>query len=298
MLTKRYKGIAFPCENIAGISLRSKQEQVSDHDNSNDKKGLPAWAVEDGPALIHAIDCILKTKIKADGGRQSCYNNRVRKTIRIELHCHTSHSGDGLISPQKILEICQRKGIDRIVVTDHNTIAGARAAYARDRQRVIVGEEIMTTSGELLAAFVQEEVPPGLSPAGTIRILRDQGAFISVSHPFDPYRKGHWKIDDLLEISPLVDAIEVFNARCMRPLYNEQALEFARQHALLGTVGSDAHAAFEVGRATMLLPDFEDAAGLKGSLASARQEVKLSGAWVHLFSRYAKWTRRLRVNPG
>jgi predicted metal-dependent phosphoesterase TrpH len=235
-------------------------------------------------------------KIKADGGRQTCYNNRVSKTIRVELHCHTSHSGDGLIRPPKLLEICQRKGIDRLVVTDHNTISGALAANALDRQRVIVGEEIMTTGGELLAFFVKEEVPAGLSPIETIERLRQQGAFISVSHPFDAYRKGHWETHALREISPLVDAIEVFNARCIRPSDNDQALGFARQHSLLGTVGSDAHAPFEVGRATMLLPDFNDAAGLKESLAHARIDVKKSGVWVHLFSRYAKWTKSRAKN--
>lgn len=214
------------------------------------------------------------------------------KNIRIEFHCHTSHSSDGLIDPHKLLEICRHKGIDRIVVTDHNTITGALAAYELDRGRVIIGEEIMTTGGELLAAFVKEEVPPGKSPLETIRILREQEAFISVSHPFDTYRKGHWKLPALLEITPLVDAIEVFNARCIRPLHNKMALEYAREHGMLGTVGSDAHTAFEVGRATLLLPDFENAAGLKESMAQAQAEVQLSGAWVHLFSRYAKWTKR------
>jgi predicted metal-dependent phosphoesterase TrpH len=220
----------------------------------------------------------------------------VRKTIRIEFHCHTSHSGDGLIDPDKLVELCQRKGIDRVVVTDHNTISGARVAYELDQQHIIIGEEIMTTGGELLAAFVKEEVPSGLSPIDTIHLLREQEAFISVSHPFDPYRKGHWDVAELMEISPLVDAIEVFNARCMRQVYNDLASEFARKQELLGTVGSDAHAPFEIGRATLLLPDFEDAEGLMDALASARQEVQLSGAWVHFFSRYAKWKKHLIKN--
>jgi predicted metal-dependent phosphoesterase TrpH len=227
---------------------------------------------------------------------QTCYNNIVRKTIRLEFHCHTSHSGDGLIDPHKLVQLCQRKGIDRVVVTDHNTTSGARAAYGLDQQRVIMGEEIMTTGGELLAAFVKEEVPPGLSPIDTIHILREQGAFISVSHPFDPYRKGHWEELELMEISPLVDAIEVFNARCMRQVYNDLALEFARNQGLLGTVGSDAHAPFEIGRATLLLPDFEDSEGLKDALAYAQPQVQLSGAWVHFFSRYAKWKKQLTKN--
>ena len=31
----------------------------------------------------------------------------------------------------------------------------------------------------------------------TIEILREQGAFISVAHPFDQLRKGHWALPDL-----------------------------------------------------------------------------------------------------
>src|SRR5512143_2787560 len=104
--------------------------------------------------------------------------------LRVEFHCHTSFSADCLLSPRALVTTCRRGRIDRVFVTDHNSIAGAIAAQALDPQRVIVGEEIMTTRGELLGAFLQAEVPPGLSPAATIRRLRDQGAFVYVAHPF------------------------------------------------------------------------------------------------------------------
>src|SRR5687768_2374919 len=84
--------------------------------------------------------------------------------LRIEFHCHTIFSKDSLTRPRDLVDTCRRKGIDRLVVTDHNTVAGARAARALDPELVILGEEIMTTRGELLAAFVSEEVPRGLSP--------------------------------------------------------------------------------------------------------------------------------------
>ncbi len=92
-----------------------------------------------------------------------------------------------------------------------------------------------------------EEIPKGLTPQETIRRLKDQGAFISVSHPFDKLRKGGWQEADLLEILPQVDAIEVYNSRCMNPSFNREARQFAEKHDIAGTVGSDAHAAFEVG---------------------------------------------------
>ncbi len=216
-------------------------------------------------------------------------------SLRVEFHCHTFFSSDSLTRPEKLVAASRRKGIDRLVITDHNSIEGARAAQALAPELVVVGEEIKTTRGEILAAFVTEYVPRGLSPQETIQRLRDQGAFISVSHPFDAVRSGHWETDDLLEIVPLVDAIEVFNARCLRPEYNDQALEFARQHGLPGTAGSDAHAAFEVGNACLLLPPFDGPDGLRQVVRLGRVVGRLSSPWVHFVSRYAAFRKMFRV---
>jgi predicted metal-dependent phosphoesterase TrpH len=207
--------------------------------------------------------------------------------LRVEFHCHTIYSKDCLVRVENLLETCQKKGVDRIVITDHNTTRGAFQAQKIDPQRVIIGEEILTQKGELLAAFMQGEIPAGLSPLETIARLREQGAFISVSHPFDRLRSGHWQLQDLLEIAPLVDAIEIFNARCMSADFNRQAVEFAREHHLAGTVGSDAHAAFEIGRAAMLLPDFHDANSFKEAIPKAQFETRLSSPLVRFTSRYA-----------
>lgn len=205
----------------------------------------------------------------------------------VEFHCHTHASGDSLTSPRELVETCRRKGIDRVVVTDHNTIAGGRAAQALDPELVIVGEEIMTTRGEILAAFVSEEIPKGLTPEETIRRLKEQGAFISVSHPFDRWRSGGWREADLLEILPQVDAIEVYNSRCMLPHFNQEARRFAQKHQVAGTVGSDAHAAFELGRSLMVLEPFEDPEGLRRVIRTGTQKMRWSPPWFHFSSRYA-----------
>lgn len=207
--------------------------------------------------------------------------------ISVEFHCHTVFSKDSLTSPRKLVETCRRKGIDRVVVTDHNTIAGALAAQKLDPELVIVGEEILTTRGEILAAFVTEDVPPFLSPGETIRRLKEQGAFISVSHPFDRLRNGAWQEEYLLEILPEVDAIEVFNSRCMNPQFNQLAQEFARRHDVAGTVGSDAHAAFELGRSVLLLDQFEGPDGMRKVIRGGIPKTRLSSPWVHFVSRYA-----------
>lgn len=213
--------------------------------------------------------------------------------LTLEFHCHTIASKDSLTSPADLIRMARKKGLDRLVITDHNSIAGAVAARNLDPELVIVGEEIMTTKGEILAAFVQEEIPAGLTPQETIRILKEQGAFISVSHPYDTHRKGGWLEADLLEIAPLVDAIEVFNSRCMDPRFNHQAKAFAEKHNIPGTVGSDAHGAFEVARSVLLLDPFEGPEGMRKVIRQARVQTRLSPWWVHLVSRYASIRKKI-----
>lgn len=213
--------------------------------------------------------------------------------ITLEFHCHTSASKDSLTRPEDLVNTARRKGLARLVITDHNSIQGALAAQRLDPGLVIVGEEIMTTRGEILAAFVQEEIPPGLTPEETIKRLKEQGAFISVSHPYDTHRKGGWKEADLLEIIPHVDAIEIFNSRCMDPRFNHRAELFAQQYNLAGTVGSDAHGAFEVGTSVMLLDPFEGPDGMRKVIRQAKFRTKLSPWWVHLVSRYASIKKKI-----
>jgi predicted metal-dependent phosphoesterase TrpH len=183
--------------------------------------------------------------------------------------------------------------MDRLIVTDHNTIDGALEAQELDPELVIVGEEIMTTRGEILASFVREEVPAGLTPEETIRRLKEQGAFISVSHPFDRLRSGAWQQADLLEILPFVDAIEVYNSRCLFPQYNRRARQFAEKHNLAGTVGSDAHTLFEVGRSVLLLEPFEGPEALRGVIRRGVPQVRWSPPWVRLASRYSFFRKKL-----
>ena len=212
--------------------------------------------------------------------------------INLEFHCHTIASKDSLTLPIDLIAAARRKQIDRVVVTDHNSIAGAREAQAIAPELIIIGEEIMTTKGEILAAFVLEEIPAYLTPQETIRRLKEQGAFISVSHPFDELRKGGWNENDLLEILPFVDAIEVYNSRCMFPYFNRQAELFAREHNIAGTVGSDAHVAFEVGRSLLILDQFTGPEGLRKVIRKGIPRVKWSPPWYHLFSRYASVSKK------
>jgi predicted metal-dependent phosphoesterase TrpH len=216
---------------------------------------------------------------------------------RVELHSHTHWSKDCIVKPETILRLCQLRGIDRVAITDHNTADGALEMHAFAPDKVIVGEEIMTTQGELLGYFMTETVPPGLTPEETIRRLRRQGAVISVSHPFDRLRKGAWEEQDLMRIVHEVDAIEVFNARCMFGEDNVKAVQFARKHGVCGTFGSDAHSSVEYGRAVALMNPFNNAAEFLAALETSKADCRYSSWFVHVSSKTAKWSKKLGLKP-
>ncbi len=226
-------------------------------------------------------------------GRAILIQVKSNNLIRVELHLHTNASKDSLIKPHKLIERCKRLGIDRVAITDHNTIEGALKAKEIDPERVIIGEEVLTTQGELLGYFVKELVPAYLEPMDAIERLRKQGAIISIAHPFD-VRGSRWTLEELIAIAPHIDAVEAFNARCTTDQLNWQAAQFADQHGLLKTVGSDAHSLMEVGRANLIMPPFDDQAGFLESLPYAQPHTRLSSPLVHLLSRYAYFKANLK----
>ncbi len=96
-----------------------------------------------------------------------------------------------------------------------------------------------------------------------------------------------------MDILPFVDAIEVYNSRCIEARHNLEARRFAERHAIAGTVGSDAHTCWELGRSTQLLPDFSTADELRQVIRQAAYLTRSSPPWIHLASRYAVWNKRI-----
>jgi predicted metal-dependent phosphoesterase TrpH len=208
---------------------------------------------------------------------------------RVELHCHTRASFDSLSRPEDIVRICREKGIDRIAITDHNTMSGIAAVQALAPDLVIPGEEIKTEEGEVIGWFMTDEIPRGLPLQETIVRLKAQGAVIGVPHPLDSLRMGSaLGRESLMKVIDEVDALEVLNARCLRIADNEGAMAIAKEHNKLMTAGSDAHAPQEIGTAILLMRPFEDADSFRESLATATIEGHLSGGHVRFYSTWAK----------
>lgn len=213
---------------------------------------------------------------------------------KVDLHVHTIYSKDCLTRPEALIAQARARGLDKIAVTEHNNVGGARAAKALAPDLVIVGEEIKTTDGEMIAYFVQERVPKGLSPQETIARLREQGAVISIPHPLDSLRRSAMGRENVLAVLDLVDALEVRNARCVLARDNRAAAALAMQHGKLITAGSDAHTVAEVGQCHVVMPPFADnAASFLAALAQAQPQGMESPLWPHFASTYAKWRKRV-----
>jgi len=174
--------------------------------------------------------------------------------MKIDMHVHTRHSKRcGWMSPNLLIKNAIEKGLDGLAVTDHNTIEGAMEVWdiVRDEDldlEVIIGEEISTDRGEILAYFINEVIDPGPFE-DVIAAIRRSGGVSAVPHPFDKIRKGFSGMEEVLGE---VDAIEVINSRC---LFNKRALDLCldRKKPMLG--GSDAHFYGEVGRGWTEFPD-------------------------------------------
>ncbi len=216
----------------------------------------------------------------------------------IDLHCHTSASFDSLADPAAVVRAAVGRGLTHLVITDHDRIEGA--LRARDAApagfTVIVGEEVKTADGDLILAFLETALPPGMPAAETIALAREQGALVGIPHPFDRFRGSLSKSARLDALAPLVDWVEVHNARLIGK-GNELGAAFAREHGLSGVAVSDAHSTLEVGVAyTALDGDPSTAPGLLAALPGAELVTGRATYGVRLWTPVAKVVNRLRGN--
>ena len=215
-------------------------------------------------------------------------------------HCEASPDSRTPVADQALA--VRSAGIDVVCATDHNTIDGAlRLREIADGFRVVIGEEISSRDGEIIGLFLDRAVPRDLTGEETIARIHDQGGLAVVPHPFSINRRYHMRRASLDRLRSHIDALEIFNAREAIFLNNRSAAAYAKEHDILGTAGSDAHRASEIGRAFVEMPDF---AGRGDFLTSLRQGVahgRLSGTGVHLFTRYdrfRKWMGRKSSSAG
>lgn len=159
---------------------------------------------------------------------------------KVDLHTHSEHSVDGSITASQYQQALRSKKLDVVAVTDHNSVDFALALHKELGDAIIVGEEIMTTAGEIIGLYLKETIRPGLSPLETIKQIKDQGGIVYIPHPFETVRKGlHPAVLD--ELVDHVDIVEICNGRAFFQNKSQQAVVWTRVNGKLGAASSDAH---------------------------------------------------------
>jgi predicted metal-dependent phosphoesterase TrpH len=217
----------------------------------------------------------------------------------IDLHCHTSASFDCLASPESQVKAAAARGLTHLAITDHDRIDGALRArdVAPDGLTVIVGEEVKTADGDLIAVFLERAVAPGRSARETIEEVRAQGGLVGIPHPFDKYRGSMLNDPRLEAIGRLVDWVEAHNARVVGGSGNEQAAAFAKDLGLPGVAASDAHSTLEVGVAyTVVEVDPSTPEGLLAALTNVQLVPGRASYIVRTLTPISKIVNRARGN--
>ncbi len=149
---------------------------------------------------------------------------------KIDLHTHSEASRDGGITAEQYAYILRNEILDVIAITDHDRIdfaLGMQKALGADK--IIVGEEITTSQGEIIGLYLEEKVDPGMSAQETIDAIKLQDGIVYIPHPFEKVRKGLQE-DILTALIDDIDIIEGYNGRAFAQNFSQKTLAIAKQH--------------------------------------------------------------------
>jgi predicted metal-dependent phosphoesterase TrpH len=191
--------------------------------------------------------------------------------VRVDLHLHSHYSHDGQSSLEELIERCAECGLDRIALTDHNTVEGALALARMAPDLAIVGEEAKTREGEVIGLFITGRLPPYMTPEDVMDMIHDMGGLTYMPHPFDRNR-AHFNPARIMELADRIDIIETYNAWC-EPAANQAATRMAVDLGKVAATGSDSHAARELGRSWMEMDGYTTPADFLENLRTARHVI-------------------------
>jgi predicted metal-dependent phosphoesterase TrpH len=194
--------------------------------------------------------------------------------VRIDLHLHSLYSHDGRSTLEELIERCAECGLDRIALTDHNTVEGALALAEIAPDLAIVGEEAKTREGEVIGLFITRRLPPYMRAEDVMDMIHEMGGLTYVPHPLDRHR-SNFSSERIAELAGRIDIIETYNAWC-EPAENQAAARLAKDLEKVSATGSDAHAASELGRSWMEIEDYTTPQDFLEKLRRARHVITTS----------------------
>lgn len=218
--------------------------------------------------------------------------------IYLETHCHTKYSKDSMLPFSLLYLKCRLCHIDWIAITEHNNIQGAiefkkYCEKKKNKLHVIIGEEIMTTDGEVIGLYLKNEISSGLSCEETMDKIYSQGGIVYIPHPYDEKRaKTVLKEECIRNNRSRIDCIECYNGRNISDRYALKQTEIAEKYGLTSVIGSDAHTVFEIGRNYMIvncIPDSPE--NFKKALENVTFHKKKCIQFCHYITKMVKLFR-------
>ena len=194
--------------------------------------------------------------------------------MRVDLHLHSNYSHDGQSTLDELIQRCAEVGLDRIALTDHNTVEGAQALAELAPDLAIIGEEAKTREGEVIGLFITRRLPPYLRPEEVMDLVHEMGGLTYIPHPLDRHR-ANFRLERIIDLADRIDIIETYNAWC-EPAENQAAGRLATELGKVAATGSDAHAAQELGRSWMEIDDYTNPLDFLEKLRTARHVITAS----------------------
>jgi predicted metal-dependent phosphoesterase TrpH len=191
--------------------------------------------------------------------------------------------------------VAAKTNLRAIAITDHDCIEGALQASKLAPHfglEVIIGEEVSTADGHLLALFIHKHLPKGRPAKETIQAIHAQGGLAIAPHPFDHWVASLGKRNPRLEGWDL-DGIEVFNAGVYRMERgcNRRAEQMARElrQPMLGN--SDSHSLDTIGRGYTVC-EGHTASDLYRAIQ--RNQTQWGGSYWRTMDHLGLWLRGMR----
>jgi predicted metal-dependent phosphoesterase TrpH len=212
---------------------------------------------------------------------------------KIDLHTHSSASPDGALLARHYREVLQRRMLDFIAITDHDSITFAQKLHRELGEQIIIGEEITTLQGEIIGLYLETLIPAGLRVEQTIKAIHKQGGLVYVPHPFETVRNGI-SLATLDQIAADVDIIEVHNGRALFQNKGAKARAWSASHDIASASGSDAHGRRGWGRTYNLLVDKPTVDSLPTLLKDAEYTIGTVGMLGVLYPKLNRLRKRVR----
>lgn len=130
------------------------------------------------------------------------------RVLEGDFHAHTGWS-DGSLSPMGIVRQAERRGLDIVSVTEHNTVLPSFVARAYTKAVngpvVVSGEEITTARFHVIALGIEKTVSPNQSLEEVLAAIHEQHGVAIAAHPV----RHFWP--ELLPMREHFDAAEVMH---------------------------------------------------------------------------------------